>query len=145
MLKASSLLVAVLSLSMTGCVVRARGQVHTAAYVEAEPELVYVSPGVYVVADQEEPVFYSDNYYWRYHGGIWYRSSRWGGGWVTYHQRPARFHASFRPHAYVRVRARGNARGHVRGRGHDRGRPARVRQHDSGGRGEDRNDRRRRR
>jgi hypothetical protein len=149
MFKASSLLVAALSLtavSSTGCVVRARGQVQTAAYVEAEPELVYVSPGVYVVAEQDDPVFYSDNYYWRYDGGVWYRSSRWGGGWVVYNSRPARFHASFRPQAYVRVRARGNARGHVRARGHGGGRGrggGRVIQHDSGRRGEDRNDHRR--
>ena len=149
MLKASSLLVAVASLTLaglsSGCVVR--GQVRTAAYVEAEPELVYVSPGVYVVAEQDEPVFYSDNYYWRYQGGVWYRSDRWGGGWVVYHSRPARFHASFRPHAYVRVKARGRARGHVRGRGHGHGGGrggGRVIQHDSGRRGEDRDDWKRR-
>jgi hypothetical protein len=142
MLKGSSLLVVVASLGLSACVVHGRAQVRTAAYVEAEPELVYVSPGVYVVAEQDEPVFYSDNYYWRYSGGVWYRSDRWGGGWIVYHSRPARFHASFRPHAYIRVHARGNARGHVRGRGapaRGRGR-GRVIQHDSGRRGEDRDD-----
>ena len=151
MLKASSLLVAVASLTLTGlssgCVVRGQARVSSGAYVEtAEPELVYVSPGVYVVAEQDDPVFYSDNYYWRYQGSVWYRSDRWGGGWVVYHSRPARFHANFRPHAYIRVKARGGGHGRVRARGNGRGRGGgRVIQHDSGRRGEDRNDRRRHR
>ena len=145
MFKGSSLLVVVASLGLSACVVHGRAQVRNAAYVEAEPELVYVSPGVYVVAEQDEPVFYSDNYYWRYSGGVWYRSDRWGGGWVVYRSRPARFHASFRPHAYIRVHARGHARGHVRGRPAPRGRGGgRVIQHDSGRRGEDHDDWKRR-
>ena len=57
-----------------GCVVSGHAHVRTRAHVVAQPELVYVSPGVYVIADYHEPVFYSDNYYWRYHGGYWYRS-----------------------------------------------------------------------
>jgi len=38
------------------------------------PELVVVSPGVQVIADRDEPIFYSNNYYWRNQGGYWYRS-----------------------------------------------------------------------
>jgi hypothetical protein len=48
------------------------------------PDLVYVSPGVQVIADYGEPVFYSDGFYWRESGGIWYRSSYHTHGWVSY-------------------------------------------------------------
>lgn len=51
----------------------------TASYT---PELVYVSPGVSVVAGYPHPVFYSSNYYWRYDRGRWYRSPYWDRGWV---------------------------------------------------------------
>lgn len=46
------------------------------------PDLVYVSPGVQVIADYNEPVFYSDGFYWRESGGTWYRSSYHTHGWV---------------------------------------------------------------
>ena len=46
------------------------------------PDLVPVSPGVQVIADYDEPIFYSDGFYWRYYGGTWYRSSYYTGGWV---------------------------------------------------------------
>ena len=38
------------------------------------PDLVYAAPGVQVIADYDEPVFFSDGLYWRYSGGYWYRS-----------------------------------------------------------------------
>jgi hypothetical protein len=61
-----------------------------------EPDLVYVSPGVQVIADYDEPIFYSDGFYWRETGGIWYRSRVHTGGWVTYSA----------PHALITVRDR---------------------------------------
>src|SRR5438477_12979875 len=43
----------------------------------AEPyggvDLVYAAPGVQVIADYDEPIFYSDGFYWRQYGGGWYR------------------------------------------------------------------------
>ncbi len=88
-----------------GCVVRAR----MGATVHAEPDLVEVSPGVWVVEDYDEPVFWSDGWYWRYYGGVWYRSSYHTGGWVTY--RAPRAIVSIRaPHTYVRYHATGNVR-----------------------------------
>ncbi len=70
------------------------------------PDLVYVSPGVQVIADYDEPIFYSDNYYWRHDGGTWYRSSYYTGGWV--HARPPRAVLTIdRPYAYARYRPRG--------------------------------------
>ncbi|HEY3805602.1 MAG TPA: hypothetical protein VGL61_23510 [Kofleriaceae bacterium] len=48
----------------------------------AEPELETITPGVEVVDDLDYPVFYSDNYYWLWDGGYWFRSPSWRGGWV---------------------------------------------------------------
>ena len=52
------------------------------------PNLVYVEPGVQVIADYDQPVFYSDNYYWRYDNGLWYRSGYLGGGWAVNYNVP---------------------------------------------------------
>ena len=52
----------------SGCVVS--GSVRTHAYVET-PDMVAIEPGVYVVADYDEPVFYNGGYYWTYRSGIW--------------------------------------------------------------------------
>jgi hypothetical protein len=61
----------------SGCVVRAHGGARV-GYVQ--PELVYVSPGVQVLADYDEPVFYSEGFR-RYYGGGWYRSNYHSYGW----------------------------------------------------------------
>lgn len=69
-----------------------------------QPSLAYVSPGVYVVADYDKPVFYSDNSYWLYRDNAWYRSSYHDRGWTRY-QRPPRAVVSIqRPTAYIRYR-----------------------------------------
>ena len=60
----------------------------------ASPDLVYVSPGVQVVADYDYPVFYADNVYWRYEGGIWYRSRWHDRGWI---------HAGYVPNGVARI------------------------------------------
>ena len=76
------------------------------------PDLVTVSPGVQVIADYDEPIFYSDGYYWRSYNGGWYRSSYYTGGWV-YAQPPVAVLRIDRPHAYVHYRPAG-WRGHPR-------------------------------
>src|SRR5258706_5384638 len=53
-----------------------------------EPEFVDVSPGVQVIYDYDEPIFYSDNFYWRYTGNTWYRSNTYNGGFVVYNDVP---------------------------------------------------------
>ncbi len=68
------------------------------------PELVYVSPGVQVIANYDEPVFYSDNYYWRYNSGIWYRSPYHTRGWVRTYDVPVAVRRIDRPTAYIRYR-----------------------------------------
>src|SRR5688572_26509836 len=82
-------------------------QVHGSATYTA-PELVYVSPGVQVVADWDEPVFYTDNYYWRYHSGVWYRSQYHTRGWVRVQTVPVAVRQIDRPTAYIRYRGEGH-------------------------------------
>ena len=72
----------------------------------ASPELVYVSPGVQVIADYNEPIFYSDNFYWRNDGGVWYRSRYHTGGWAVATPPPAVSRID-RPRGYVHYRPAG--------------------------------------
>jgi hypothetical protein len=46
------------------------------------PELVLVEGDVWVVEGYPEPVFYTEGYYWRWYGGVWYRSTTHTTGWV---------------------------------------------------------------
>jgi len=78
----------------------------------ATPDLVYVSPGVQVIADYDQPIFYSDGFYWWNTGGLWYRSTYYTGGWVVA-QPPVAVMRIDRPHSYVRYRPAGWA-GHPR-------------------------------
>ncbi len=118
------------------------GTVHTRGAVVAtsdpyyEPDLVYVSPGVSVIADYDEPVFYSNNFYWRYYGGRWYRSPHYNRGW-TYYSAPPRAIVSiqrpnayrhYRPHGYTVRRGVDRNRVERRDRDRDRGRPV-IRDH----------------
>ncbi len=89
-----------LSLAAGGCVVRGGVGYESPGYYQ-EPTLVAVQPGVWVIADYNEPVFYSDNYYWAYRGGYWYRSSIYTGGWVRVHAVPHRIRGIRHPHSYA--------------------------------------------
>jgi hypothetical protein len=71
------------------------------------PDLVDVGGGVQVIADYDEPVFYSDNFYWRFYGGTWYRSNAYNRGWVVYNDVPYSVRRIDRPHAYVHYRPQG--------------------------------------
>ena len=99
---------------VAGCVVHGSARVHSRAYVR--PATVQISPGVYVVEDYHEPVFYSDGWYWRYYGGVWYRSSYHSHGWVRWQHVPRGVARIDRPSVYVRYR--GNAHGRARGNVH---------------------------
>jgi hypothetical protein len=50
---------------------------------EEDPTLVSVEPDVWVIRDADQPVYYVDNYYWRYDYDrtAWYRSPSYAGGW----------------------------------------------------------------
>lgn len=89
--------------------------------VVVQPDLVEVSPGVQVIADYDEPVFWSNNFYWRYDGGVWYSSRDYrGGGWRIESNVPMGirgidcpgYYAHYRPAGYVaRVRPQPYRRG----------------------------------
>jgi hypothetical protein len=70
------------------------------------PDLVYAAPGVQVIADYDEPIFYSDSYYWRYDGGTWYRSNSYTGGWA-YAAPPSAVLRINSPRQYVHYRPQG--------------------------------------
>ena len=72
-----------------------------------QPDLVDVGGGVQVIADYDEPVFYTDNFYWRFYGGTWYRSNAYNSGWVVYNDVPYSVRRIDRPTAYVRYRPTG--------------------------------------
>lgn len=76
------------------------------AYVST-PDLVTVSPGVQVVADYDEPVFFTDGFYWRFNDGYWYRSNNYATGWYYYERPPVAVLQIDRPHAYVHYRPQG--------------------------------------
>ncbi|MGC4001444.1 MAG: hypothetical protein QM767_29885 [Anaeromyxobacter sp.] len=56
------------------------------------PQLVVIQPGVQVVPQVQEEVFYVDNHYWCRRGDAWYRSPDHRHGWVVVERRvvPAR-------------------------------------------------------
>lgn len=47
------------------------------------PRLVVVSPGVQVVPEVREEVFFHDGWYWVRRDDFWYRSRHHRGGWVV--------------------------------------------------------------
>lgn len=96
-----------LTLVGSGCVVS--GSVRSSAYVET-PSMVLVEPGVYVVADYDRPVFYTDGYYWLYSDGYWLRSYSYSGGFVRVRGVPYGVRRIHRPYSYVRYRPRGSVR-----------------------------------
>lgn len=48
----------------------------------APPPLVVVQPGIQVVEDHDEEVFFVDNHYWVRRDNHWYRTRDHKGGWV---------------------------------------------------------------
>lgn len=98
---------AVGAFATTGCVATVRGGAHVST---PAPELVYVQPGVWVVADYDEPVFYHGDSYWLYRNGLWYRSSVHYGGWTRVYTTPVSVRRIHRPRTYVRYRARAGVR-----------------------------------
>jgi hypothetical protein len=86
----------------------------------ATPDLVYAGPGVYAVAGYDEPIYYADDYYWRYYDGYWFRS-HYLGGWSYYPQPPRAIISIGRPYAHYH---RYTGRSYV-----DRRYPTRYRDH----------------
>jgi hypothetical protein len=83
-----------------------RGTVTVSA---STPDLAYVAPGVQVIADYDEPIFFANGYYWWFYDGLWYSSPTYTGGWAFVSRPPVaiarirdpfRFRR-FRPQGYV--------------------------------------------
>src|SRR5690606_20551247 len=98
---------ATLALAQLGCM----GSAQYTATV-APTTLVAVSPGVWVVYDYPEPVFYSNNYYWWWNGRTWYKSRYADDGWVavTVTALPTPLRQVQRPQRYVHYRVQAQSR-----------------------------------
>lgn len=77
---------------------------YSVGYGYGAPSMAYVGPGVDVVMDYDYPVFFSDGYYWRYNGGLWYRSGYYDRGWSVNYNVPYAVRGISRPESYVRYR-----------------------------------------
>src|SRR5262245_6100052 len=89
----------------TGCYVEEPAPVYASATVGA-PAMEVVSPGVQVVvADYDYPVFFTDGFYWRYYGGIWYSSRWYDRGWIVNYNVPYGVRRIDRPYAYAHYRS----------------------------------------
>ena len=78
----------------------------------APPPLVTVEPGIQVVADHDDEIFFHDSWYWLRRDGRWWRTHDHRGGWAVVEE-------SYVPAPLIRV-----APGHYRhykhhGRGHE--------------------------
>ena len=121
------ILVSALALATGGCV--AQGRVSGGFVATSDPTLVEIHPGVWVIEDYSEPVFYADGFYWLYRDDVWFRSSYHTGGWVRYRSAPNVIVRLERPRAYVHyhaasgVRVRQGPRGRAMVRDHRDDRP----------------------
>ncbi len=68
------------------------------------PDLVEVQPGVQVVADADQPLFFVDGGYFMYRDGYWLRSDRYDRGFVRVNVVPDRLREVREPQAYVHYR-----------------------------------------
>jgi hypothetical protein len=87
----------------SGCAV---GYTATVADDGYGPDLVEAGPGVQVVADYDEPVFFSEGVYWRFSSGYWYRSPYYNRGWVSARPPMAVMHIQH-PQTYAHYRPAG--------------------------------------
>lgn len=96
-------LIAALLFSTAACAGSA--EVTYRAPVPVSASMVEVDPGVYAVTDQDDPVFFADSYYWRYHDNHWYRSGGPRESWIRI-GRPSESVLRIRePHRYRHYRA----------------------------------------
>src|SRR5512139_3344885 len=101
-IKRVSAYIFVVASSLAGCT--GTGDVEYAGEVRVtSPELIEVSPGVMVIADADEPIFYSRNNYWLYRDGYWFRSNDYRSGYarVEFTYVPNEIRVIERPQLYV--------------------------------------------
>ena len=92
-----------------GCYSEERGPAYAGGGEEESGDLVEVSPGVEVIADYDEPIFFADDYYWVNRGGLWYSSSWYGGGWGRAQNVPVHVQGIVHPEGYRHYRPTGYA------------------------------------
>lgn len=97
----SSLFALLLSSGLGACVPAVE---YRATVTATGPDLVEVSPGVRVIADYDEPIFFADGFYWWFYDGYWYRSGTYTGGWVYVAAPPIVIGRIHQPHVYRHYR-----------------------------------------
>lgn len=86
---------------------------YSASATATMPTMVSISPGVQVIEDYDEPVFYSSDAYWRYDGGVWYQSHTYTGGWARVSVAPAAIVSIQQPSMYVHYHASASVGAHA--------------------------------
>ncbi len=71
-----------LALFLSPALATAQAPLQIRVMFPAPPPLVVVEPGIQVVPDQDEEVFFVDGWYWLRHDHRWYRARDHRGGWV---------------------------------------------------------------
>ena len=89
----------------SGCVGEAY-QVTATGYATT-PDLVEVAPGVQVIADYDEPMFFADGAYWWFFDDAWYRSGDYTTGWIYVATPPLVITSIHAPHLYRHYRPPG--------------------------------------
>ncbi len=83
----------------------------------SSPDLVAISPGIQVVSDADEPLFFADGYYWLYRDRAWYRSDSYRSGFarIDVNMVPGELRTIQQPQIYAHYR-RNQGRIYARGR-----------------------------
>src|SRR5258706_544650 len=103
-MKATSVCAWFVAAAFAGCTgtgdVEYAGEVHVAS-----PDLVTIQPGVQVVADADQPLFYVEGNYYLYRDGYWLRSDSYRGGFARIEHVPGRLRVIDQPQAFVHYRS----------------------------------------
>ena len=75
-------LAALVAAALSPSAPRAQVAVDVRVGFPAPPQLVVVQPGIQVVPDYDEEVFFSNGWYWLRRDESWYRTRDHRGGWV---------------------------------------------------------------
>ena len=101
-----SAIVFAVAASLAGCAGTSGDVKHAGDVRVSSAELIEIEPGIQVVADAEEPVFFSDGFYWLHRDGYWLRSNNASRGFmrVELSYVPERIRSIERPQTYVQYR-----------------------------------------
>jgi hypothetical protein len=88
-----------LAIGAAGCFATAGSRTTVTART---PTFALIEGDLWVIENHDEPVFYTAGFYWRFGGGVWYRSRAYNEGWVTITVVPASIRRIDRPARYAR-------------------------------------------